>query len=95
MGFRFRRSIKIAPGIRLNVSKSGVSTSLGTRGATVNISRRGTRGTLGIPGTGISYSEKLSGPADGNSPGAQPRSGASGIILLAILAGLLLAFVLL
>jgi hypothetical protein len=57
MGFRFRKSIKIIPGVRLNISKSGMSTSIGTRGATVNISKRGTRTTLGIPGTGISYSD--------------------------------------
>ena len=56
MGFRFRRSVKIAPGIRLNFSKSGVSTSLGGRGATVNLSKRGTRHTVGLPGTGVSYS---------------------------------------
>jgi hypothetical protein len=57
MGFRFRRSFKIMPGVRLNVSKSGVSTSIGTRGATVNFSERGTKTTVGIPGTGLSYSE--------------------------------------
>ena len=61
MGFRFRRSVKIAPGIRLNLSKGGVSTSLGGRGATVNVSKRGVRGTVGLPGTGMSYSEKLGG----------------------------------
>ncbi|OOG58075.1 DUF4236 domain-containing protein [Polaromonas sp. C04] len=60
MGFRFRKNIKILPGIRINLSKSGVSTSIGKPGATINISERGTRGTVGIPGTGISYSEKLS-----------------------------------
>lgn len=57
MGFRFRKSIKLLPGIRINFSKSGVSASIGRSGATVNISERGTRGTVGIPGTGISYSE--------------------------------------
>ena len=60
MGFRFRRSIKLFPGVRLNVSKSGVSTSIGARGATINIGPKGTRATVGLPGTGISYSEKLS-----------------------------------
>lgn len=57
MGFRFRRRIRIAPGIRLNVSKSGVSTSLGGHGFTVNLGRGKTRTTVGLPGTGISYSE--------------------------------------
>ncbi len=55
MGFRFSRRIKLIPGVRLNISKSGVSTSIGGRGATVNISKRGVRSTIGIPGTGLSY----------------------------------------
>jgi hypothetical protein len=56
MGFRFRRSIKILPGIRLNVAKRGISTSIGVRGAHVTFGRTGTRSTVGLPGTGISYS---------------------------------------
>jgi uncharacterized protein YraI len=57
MGFRFRRSLRVAPGIRLNLSKSGLSTSLGGRGASLNLGPRGTRTTLGIPGTGLSWSQ--------------------------------------
>ena len=56
MGLRFRRSVKIIPGVRLNFSKSGTSLSLGGRGFTTNISKRGTKTTVGLPGTGISYS---------------------------------------
>ncbi len=55
MVLRFRRSIKIAPGVRLNVSKSGPSLSVGGHGATANFSKRGTRTTVGVPGTGLSY----------------------------------------
>ena len=50
MGFRFRKSVKVLPGVKLNISKSGISTSVGRRGATVNFSKRGTRATVGIPG---------------------------------------------
>jgi hypothetical protein len=57
MGFRFRRSIKIAPGVRINLSKSGVSTSIGTRGAHVTVGHGKVRETVGIPGTGLSYTE--------------------------------------
>lgn len=57
MGFRFRKSLKIIPGVRLNLSKTGVSASVGGPGATVNFGPKGTRQTVGIPGTGISYSE--------------------------------------
>lgn len=59
MGFRFRKSISIIPGVRLNISKGGFSTSIGRPGATVNIGKRGVRGTVGLPGSGLSYSEML------------------------------------
>ena len=55
--FRFYRRLKIAPGITLNFSKSGVSTSLGPRGAKVTLGRHGIRQTIGIPGTGLHYTE--------------------------------------
>jgi hypothetical protein len=73
MGFRFRRSLKIAPGIRLNVSKSGTSWSIGKRGATVNIGKRGTYVDVGAPGTGLSYRQKISGPQRGARPGDLSR----------------------
>lgn len=63
MGFRFRKSFKIAPGVRWNVRLRGSSLSIGGRGATLNVSKRGTPATYSIPGTGISYSKKISGPA--------------------------------
>lgn len=57
MGFNFRKSFKIAPGLRLNVGKKGISSvSIGGKGARVNVSKNGTRTTVGIPGTGLSYS---------------------------------------
>jgi hypothetical protein len=55
MGFRFRRSIKILPGVRLNVGKCGISTSIGIRGAHITVGKTGTRATVGLPGSGISY----------------------------------------
>jgi hypothetical protein len=62
MGFRFQKRIKILPGVYINLSKSGVSASVGGRGATVNVGADGRRMiTLGIPGTGMSYRVPLSG----------------------------------
>jgi len=55
MGFRFRRRIKIIPGFWFNVSKSGISTSIGGKGLTVNLKNGKTRTTASIPGTGLSY----------------------------------------
>ena len=60
MGLRFRKIFSVLPGVRLNVSKSGVSTSLGGHGATVNVGTSGKRTvTVGIPGTGLSYNTPL------------------------------------
>lgn len=61
MGFRFQKRLGILPGIRINLSKGGVSTSLGPRGADVNIGRNGVTTNAGIPGTGLSYRSKLGG----------------------------------
>jgi len=55
MGFRFFRRIKLAPGVTLNLSKSGGSLSFGPRGAKFTVGPRGQRATVGIPGTGIFY----------------------------------------
>jgi len=59
MGFRFPKRISILPGVRINLSKSGVSTSLGPRGADVNIGKDGVTANAGIPGTGLSYRQKV------------------------------------
>ena len=74
MGFRFRRSFRIAPGFRVNASKSGVSQSFGRRGAWFTIGPRGTRSTVGLPGTGLSYTEE-----------SRKGSGAGGIVAMLIL----------
>jgi len=64
MALRFRQSFKLFPGARVNLSKSGVSVSLGGPGATLNLSSRGVGMTVGVPGTGLSYSTRLSPSAD-------------------------------
>ena len=64
MGMRFRKIFSVLPGVRLNVSKSGVSTSLGGHGATVNVGADGRRYvTVGVPGSGLSYRAPLNGLA--------------------------------
>jgi len=62
MGFRFRRSKKILPGVRLNLNKNSASLSFGPRGLKRTISTTGrSTTTVGIPGTGIHYSERSGG----------------------------------
>ena len=56
MGLRFRKSISIIPGVKLNFGKSGMSVSTGVPGfrKTFHTSGRVTT-SVGIPGTGLSY----------------------------------------
>jgi len=55
MSFRFRRTFKIAPGIKINLSKTGFSTSFGGKGNTINVGKKGIQHTVGLPGTGLSF----------------------------------------
>ena len=61
MGLRFRKSFKIAPGIKINLNKKSMSVTMGGKGFhhTINSSGKTTT-SVGIPGTGISYT-KISG----------------------------------
>jgi hypothetical protein len=52
MGFRYRSSIRLGRGLRIDLSKGGASLSVSRRGATVNLGKRGIRGTVGLPGSG-------------------------------------------
>ncbi|MDR3598539.1 DUF4236 domain-containing protein [Clostridium sp.] len=56
MGFRMRKSFKIAPGVRVNLGTRSAGISVGGKGFRYSVnSRTGARATVGIPGTGISY----------------------------------------
>lgn len=77
MGLRFRRSVKLAPGIRMNFSGSGVSWTLGPRGASVGIGKRGTYLNTGIPGTGFYARERMGGSRTGNRARATSYSNMS------------------
>ncbi|MDK6076442.1 MULTISPECIES: DUF4236 domain-containing protein [Massilia] len=74
MGLRFRKSFKLAPGVRLNVSSSGMSWSLGPRGASVSIGKRGTYFNASIPGTGLSSRTRLDAPAAAPRRTAEPET---------------------
>ena len=58
-GLRFQKRIALLPWLRVNLSKSGASASIGPRGADVNIGPHGISTNAGIPGTGLSYRSKL------------------------------------
>ncbi|MDT2022357.1 DUF4236 domain-containing protein [Methylocella sp. CPCC 101449] len=60
MGFRFRQSVRLFPGVRVNFSLSGMSVSAGIPGMRLNVGTRRSTLTMGIPGTGLSYVHSLS-----------------------------------
>ena len=87
MGLRFRRSIKLLPGVRLNLSKSGIGVSAGASGLRVGVDSKG-RGytSAGIPGTGLSTRQFVgqSTPPDA-TVGHANSIGTLGIVIFIIL----------
>lgn len=58
MGMRYRKSIGLGKGVRLNVGKGSLGISAGVKGAHVSVnSKRGVTTSVGAPGTGVSYSK--------------------------------------
>ena len=67
MGLNFRKSIKLLPGVKLNLSKGGVSLSGGVKGLRASINTKGqVTGTASIPGTGVYYTKKKTLPIGKN-----------------------------
>lgn len=82
MGFRFRKRIKLIPGVYINVGKNGISSaSIGKRGASLNIGGKGTRATIGIPGTGLSWTKKLSGGSSNSFSDSDMPSNFYGLVI--------------
>lgn len=69
MAWNYRKRVKIAPGVHLNFSKNGVSTSVGPKGAKVTFGKNGTYMSTSIPGTGLYSRKKISGGKSTNSNG--------------------------
>lgn len=88
MGLRFRKSVKIAPGVRATIGKKSTSISIGTNGARRTISTTGRKTTtVGVPGTGLSHVTTSSAKKHSAKTGApapySPRTyKACGVILL-------------
>lgn len=75
VGLRFRKRVKLLPGVHVNLSGGGASLSLGGRGATINLSKRGTTTTLGVPGTGISFQQKERASQHRKAAAGSPSAG--------------------
>lgn len=73
MGFRFRRRVRIAPGVFLNASKSGLGVSAGPRGLKAGVGPRGQHFSIGAPGTGLHYRKEYR--HSGQSSRSRPSAG--------------------
>lgn len=61
MGFYYRKSVNLGP-FRVNLSKSGVGYSVGTRGFRTGVSAGGRKYTsFSLPGTGVGYRKSGAG----------------------------------
>ncbi len=59
MATRFRRTKKIAPGVRANFGKTGASTTFGKKGSSLTVGKQGVYANVGVPGTGLSHRVKV------------------------------------
>ncbi|WP_170270329.1 DUF4236 domain-containing protein [Heliorestis acidaminivorans] len=78
MSFRFFKRIKIAPGVTMNLSKSGPSFSFGPQGMRYTVGSKGTRTTLGLPGTGLYYTKAKSWASQRSERTTPSRQGTPG-----------------
>lgn len=77
MGWRFRKYITIFPGVRLNISKSGISLTFGTKGASVNVGKDGAYLNTSIPGTGWYNRQKIYSPKDNKGSNQEAHQDSS------------------
>ncbi len=94
MGLRFRKSIKLIPGVRVNIGSRRSSLSLGGKGFTYNVGSSGpSRLTVGIPGSGLSYSTTVQPQAPAaliaNPLGMSRRYLATPFVIIAFVLGLI------
>ena len=59
MPIRFHRQFTLFPGVKVNVSKTGMSITVGGKGFHLNFSKRGVMQTTNLPGKGLSHRSYL------------------------------------
>lgn len=98
MGTRFRKSVKLPGGGRINLSKSGVGYSWGVKGYRKTKTATGrTRTTYSVPGTGLSYVEESKKPetkSKSEKPVNQGSNGTKPVSKNWLIEGLLVFFIL-
>lgn len=84
MGFRFRRSKKIAPGLRINISKSGPSITAGSKHLHTTIGHGRVTDSVRTPVKGLYYSSTKSTKGkrarQKNRTGSKSSAGTLGVI---------------
>lgn len=81
MAFRFRRSIKVLPGLRINTSLKSISASFGGKGFRYTVGTSGKRVTASIPGTGLSYSVQSGRKKKAKPPDEQGGTAAPALVM--------------
>lgn len=71
MGLRFRKSFKLAPGVRFNIGSKSASVSLGPRGFTYTTGTAGSTVSANLPGP-FAYSANVGSPSSGQAYARQP-----------------------
>jgi uncharacterized protein DUF4236 len=86
---RFFRRVRVVPGLRINLSKSGASVSVGRRGAWYTVGANGRqRVTVGLPGSGLFLTEQSRG-VPGHASRANVAMGLFCVAVLVALVGLI------
>lgn len=74
MGLRFRKSFKVAPGVKVNLNKKSTSVTFGGKGVHKTYSSSGNKTTsVGIPGTGAYYTTSSGGGSGSKKTSSHKR----------------------
>ena len=79
MSWRFRKSFKVIPGVKLNLTARGLSATLGASPFSVNVGPRGVYRNISIPGTGIWDRQRIGGPSSQPSGIQVPSADEPGV----------------
>jgi len=82
MSWRFRKTFRVLPGVKLNLTARGLSATLGASPFSVNVGPRGVYRNISIPGTGIWDRQRIGGPSSQPSdiqPPAVEHAGGSAL----------------
>jgi hypothetical protein len=76
MSWRFRKTFKVLPGVKLNLTRHGLSATLGAAPFSVNVGPRGVYRNVSIAGTGIWSRERMDIPFRGIQTPVRDQGGA-------------------